>query len=207
MLRASFYPFTAATCALLVFAGFLTLTATGQDITQRVLQDVGWAPRDLLALDIGRTAYSALVTNGGYVFWMALVLTVVFVGAAEHLAGSAVAALTFWGVHFATTATMLLVSLPLHISGVSLATLVFLTRDVGPSAGYVGCLGLSLVLTRARWHWWALGAVGLFLVTALAVSLSTPGTAPADVSANLAHVIALPYGAALGWVVARRKAR
>lgn len=206
--RASFYPFTVTTCALITFVGFLTLTATGQAITHRALLEFGWAPRDLLALDLGRTAFSALVTSGGAVFWMALALTALFVGAAEHYGGTAIAAATFWGVHLATTALMLAVALPLHLAGISLATLVFVTRDVGPSAGYVGCLGLALVLCGKPWRWWALGATGAALGAVLAMSLATLGTDPTDVSANFAHAVALPLGALAGLAVVRwRRAR
>ena len=203
-LRVNFYPFAATTCALIGVTGFFTLTATGRSITTHTLQQVGWAPRDLVALDIGRMLFSALVTNGGLVFWMALALTALFVGLAEHYAGSPMAAATFWGVHLATLGVMLAVSLPLHLAGDSLGTLVYATRDVGPSAGYVGCLGLAIVCSKRRERWWVLGATAVVLATVLARSLWGSGTEAIDVSANLAHAVALPIGASFGLLYLRR---
>ncbi len=206
-LRVTFYPFTAATCGLICLAGLLTLTATGQDITQRAMHQFGWAPRDLIALDVGRAVFSALVTNGGVVFWTALALTALFVGAAEHFAGALAAAVTFWGSHLATLALMLVVSLPLHLSGDSLGTLVYASRDVGPSAGYVGCLAMALVCSGWRWRWWAVGAIAAGLASALVLSLTAVPADSLDVSANLAHVIAFPVGITFGLFFTRRARR
>jgi hypothetical protein len=204
-LRVRDFPFTILTCGLLVVGGWISRTAAGQTITRRALRTFGSSPRDLRALDLGRVVTSAFVTDGGYVFWMALALTALFVGAAEHFAGTLAAALTFWCAHVATFAVSFLVTFPLRLAGSRLATLLYTTRDVGPSAGYVGCLGLALVCSRWRWRWLVLGVVGLALIAALALSLPEMHANPRDTSADLAHAVALGVGVIAGLLVERRR--
>jgi cell division protein FtsW (lipid II flippase) len=196
--RLARYPFTVATCGFIVFGGLLSRTATGQTITRRALRQFGSAPRDLLAFNLGRVVISAFVTDGGIVFWMALALTALFAGAAEHFTDTTTATLTFWGAHFASFLVSIYVTLPLDLTGSRLAALLYVTRDVGPSAGYVGCLGLALVCSRWRWRWWLIGAVAVGLGTALLLSLPELRGAPRDVSADLAHASALVFGVVTG---------
>jgi hypothetical protein len=203
--RSAQYPFTVATCVLIVFAGFLSYTAAGQTISRSALRQFGSSPRDLLALNIGRVITSAFVTDGGLVFWMALALTALFVGAAEHFTDTATAALVFWGAHFASFSVTGLVTLALGVAGSRLGMLLFVTRDVGPSAGYVGCLGLALVCSGWRYRWWVIALVAGALGVSLAFSIQELVTNPRGVSANIAHFVALAFGVASGVAVRRRR--
>jgi hypothetical protein len=205
--RARRYPFTLATCGLIVFAGFLSSTAAGQSISGRALHQFGSSQRDLIALDLGRVITSAFVTDGGTVFWVALAFTALFVGAAEHFTDTWTAAITFWTAHFATFAASLLVTAWLGMAGSRLANLLFATRDVGPSAGYVGCLGLALVCSGWRWRWLAIGAIAIGLCVTLARSVPGLHAAPRVFSADFAHAIALVVGVAAGLIVESRKGR
>lgn len=203
--KATRYPFTLITCGFIAFAGLLSFTATGQTLTRRALHSFGSSPRDLLALDVWRVVVSAMITDGGIVFWIALVFTALFAGAAEHLVGTAITAFTFWGAHFASFAFTGLLTASLTIAGSRLGALLFVTRDVGPSAGYVGCLGLALVCSGWKYRWWLLGAIAIGLCAALVASLPELHTAPRDVTADLAHATALVFGAGVGLVVELRR--
>jgi hypothetical protein len=196
--RLARYPFTLVTCGFLVFGAFLSHTATGQMITTRTLHQLGSAPRDLLGLDVGRLMVSAFVTDGGWVFWLALAFTALFAGAAEHFTDSMTAGLTFWGAHFTTFVVSVLIVLPLGLTGTRLAGLLYVTRDVGPSAGYVACLGLALVRSGWRWRWWIAAAIGAGLGVALVLSIPELRSAPRDVSADLAHATSLAVGLLVG---------
>lgn len=138
--------FTILMLFLFGIVGILTNTYVAA-ISNHWLDRLGFAPIDLLALDLFRLFTSALVTAGGPVFWEILRLTAFGVGLSEWLTGTRRAALTFWGIHSTTLVLELLVcALPLQSIGMKFGSLVALSRDVGPSAGYFGALGLVSAL-------------------------------------------------------------
>jgi len=192
------YLATAALLTGLVVAALVTETTTGR-LTAQWLARVGFAPRDLWELDLGRLFTSALVTHGPRVLAGALLMTAVSMGLAEHRAGPGRATAVFWGVHLATVVGMAIVVTPLHAAVQSRVTEGLVTlRDVGPSAGYFGALGFGLSLSRGRLANVVIGFVLLWLVFSLMgwVHLSPP--LPQKHSADLAHLIAFPLGLALG---------
>lgn len=192
------FPFTLTMLGLLTLAAFLTSTHSGPLSTQW-LDRVGFAPADLLALDVGRIFTSAVVTSGGVVFWEALAMVAFAVGLAEWRTSSRRAALTFWGVHLLTLIlASFTVSLPLHWSGVLMGSLVALSRDVGPSAGYFGALGLAVATLKKPWHW-IVGAAIFAALTVAMLTISGQGGLGMELSADLAHMIAFP----LGWLSLR----
>lgn len=204
LLRA--YPVTVVTCAGLVFAAWLTDTAFGRSIGRSALDRLGFAPNDLL--DIVRLAGSALVTHGGLEFWVALTLTALFLGLAEKLAGSERALASFWGVHVTTLVLQTLILAPLHWQDTALATAVFFVRDVGPSAGYVGALGIALAYWPWRWRGRISGIALVVVGASLAFALAQDPPLPDQVSAYLAHAIALPLGIAAGtWMRSAQESR
>ena len=192
------FPFTLTMLCLLTLAAFLTNTHSGPLSTQW-LDRVGFAPIDLLALDLGRIFTSAVVTSGGVVFWEALAMVAFAVGLAEWRTSSRRAALTFWGVHLLTLIlASVVIALPLHWSGITVGSLVALSRDVGPSAGYFGALGLAVATLKRPWHW----IVGAAIFVALTFAMLTIGghsSLGMELSADLAHMIAFP----LGWLSLR----
>ena len=192
------FPFTLIMLGLLILAAFLTDTHTGQ-LSAEWLDRVGFAPTDLLALHLERLFTSTVVTSGGTVFLQALAMIAFAVGLAEWCTSFRRAALTFWGVHLLT---MLLVSfaisLPLHGAGVTVGSLVALSRDVGPSAGYFGALGLATATLKKPWHWIFGGVIFTGLVFAM-LTVSGKDGLGMELSAGLAHLIAFP----LGWLSLR----
>lgn len=185
--------------ATLAFVALATNTHMA-DLSTHWLRRLGFAPRDLLQWRWGRLVTSALVTSGGASFWVTMGALALTVGAAEWLAGTRRAAATFWGVHLLTLLLeSWLVAVPLRIYDVSLGTALSVARDVGASAGYLGCLGLTCARLPGRWRWLG-AAVWAVLWAALWMPGGVGRAHTLAISAGLAHVIAFP----LGWVSAQR---
>ena len=186
-------PFTLMMLTLLGLTAIWTHTQFAA-ISVEWLDRLGFAPFDLLALNLGRLLTSALVTAGGRVFWEALGMVTIAVGLSEWLTGSRRAALTFWGVHFSTLLIeSLAVALPMHWFGTTLGSLVALSRDVGPSAGYFGALGLVSAHLKYPWNLVSGGMIFIALEFAL-LHISGNNTLGLEVSADIAHIIAFPLG-------------
>ncbi len=66
--------------------------------------------------------------------------------------------------------------------------------DVGPSAGYYGCLSALLWASPKTWRWWAVLAVGAYLVIRSGLSWWLAHTMPLSFQTDLAHLIAFIYG-------------
>jgi len=187
------FPFTLTMLTLLGLIAIWTHTHAAA-ISAEWLDRLGFAPLDLLALNLGRFVTSALVTSGGRVFWEALGMVTFAVGLSEWLTSSRRAALTFWGVHFSTLLIeSLVIALPLHWAGITFGSLVALTRDVGPSAGYFGALGLVSAHLKYPWNLVSGGLIFIALEFAL-VHVSGNNSPGLEMSADIAHIIAFPLG-------------
>ncbi|MEZ4675285.1 MAG: hypothetical protein R2932_13695 [Caldilineaceae bacterium] len=130
---------------------------------------MGFAVEDFWLLHWERFFTSALITHGERAFWGASFMVALAVGLAEWRTGTRRAFFTFWGVHLFT---LLLLALTIGLwqrSSVQPLPSIPL-RDVGPSAGYVACLGLlsqpcptrgeELILVAAgcaSWHEFSTG--------------------------------------------------
>lgn len=194
--------FTLLMLLSLRLAAWLTGTHL-EALSAAMLQRVGFAPKDLWQMESWRAVSSALVTDGGASYRLAVLAMAAFVGAAEWQRGTTRAAATFWGVHFATILVeSFAVALPLHLSGDALGTALAAARDVGPSAGYFSCLGLAIVSLpverRVRFAWVA--AVFAALLATLAIPVSQVAGEVRELSAGIAHLIALPLGVASSWI-------
>ena len=187
------FPFTLTMLALLGLTAIWTHThATA--ISTEWLDRLGFAPLDLLALNLGRLFTSALITAGGRVFWEALGTVTFAVGLSEGLTGSRRTALTFWGVHFSTLLIeSVAVALPMHWFGMTLGLLLSLSRDVGPSAGYFGALGLVSAHLKRPWNLITGGMIFVALEIAL-LHVSGNNSLGMEIGADIAHIIAFPLG-------------
>jgi hypothetical protein len=146
------------------------------------------------------------VTSGGSIFWLALVMVAFTSGTAEWIYGSWRAALTFWSVHLITLVLeSMLFLLPLHQLGFTQARTLFFSRDVGPSAGYMGSLGLVTTFLPKPWRWVAFGIIFAFLVISLFLPPGAGETQAIKLSADLAHLIAFPLGWMTAFVIGRKR--
>jgi hypothetical protein len=192
-------PFTLLMLAGLAFAALVTNTYF-QEITRHWLNRTGFASNDLWYWRLERMFTSALVTLGGKVFWVAILMVAVIVGLAEWITGWRRTAATFWGVHLLTLVLLsLIISLLLHQLRAFGVEASVVARDVGPSAGYFACLGLVSARLKRPWHWVVSGGI---LVILFAIALFMPAiageSAQLKFSADLAHLLAFP----LGWLSA-----
>ncbi len=201
-----YIPFTLCMVViLLVVAGWTN--SYFQELTRAWMSRLGFAPRDLWFLRWWRLILSALVTSGGITFWLALVMVAFTSGAAEVLAGTWRAVLVFWGVHLVTLVLeALILSLPLHQLGFTQARGVFFSRDVGPSAGYMGSLGYIATFLPKPWRWVGFSAIMIYLVAAFFLPGRAGVTPAIGFSDNLAHLLAFPLGWLTGILVARKAA-
>jgi hypothetical protein len=189
-------PFTLLMLGLLLLAAWWTHSYI-EDLAMSWINRFGFAPRDFWLLRWERLILSALVTSGGSVFWVALGMVAFTSGVAEWTTGTWRAALTFWGVHLATLLIeSLIFILPLHRLGFTQARALFFSRDVGPSAGFMGSLGLVSSGLPRPWRWVAFNVILLFLLVSLFLPPRVGETQAVKLSADLAHLIAFP----LGWV-------
>ena len=195
-------PFTIV--MLVVIAGVGLTTATHLDqLPPSLLRRFGFAPFHLSmghlhAGDLARLLTSAFLTLGGWSFYGALAMIAVCVGLAEKRVGTWRTVLAFWGIHLAT---LLIQSLLLAISARHLDVLwiklLQIEHDVGPSAGYYGCLGLVCQKQPEPRRRWLLAIVGGILLARLIWSALAPQTGPSTRAADIAHLIAFPLGVAL----------
>ena len=187
-------PFTLIMVILLLLVAWWTNSYI-LELTREWVNRLGFAPRDFWFLRWWRLILSALVTSGGVTFWFALGIVAFTSGVAEWKAGTLRAALTFWGVHLVTLVLEgLIFSLPLRPLGFSQAHALFFSRNVGPSAGYVGTLGLITTFLPRPWRWVAFSAILVYLLVAVFLPPQTGVTAVIELSDDLAHLIAYPLG-------------
>jgi hypothetical protein len=191
-------PFTLIMLLVLSLVAFWTNTYLG-NIPHLWLNRLGFAPRDLLDLNLERLFTSALVTGGGSVFWKAFAMILIFVGAAEWLTGTKHTGFTFWGVHLlALMLLTVIITLSHHQLRQFGLEAAIAARDVGPSAGYFACLGLLSGWLKPPANWIS----GVVLLTAFIIALLIPAASGQDAqvkfSADLAHLLAFP----LGWLSA-----
>lgn len=190
-------PFTLAIFAALITAAVWTHTHR-REIAAAELDAYGYAPRHLLRMQWGRIFTSLFFTIGGVSFYASLTAAALFIGSLEWKFGSLRAATLFFGLHAATILleSLLIVS-PLRYFQHPLGNLLHLTHDVGPSAGYYGCLGAFLWLDQ--WSWLAIALVSLFLLVRAFVSVLFSGENSGALSADIAHLIAFSLGLASGF--------
>lgn len=192
------FPTTLSLLAILSLTAILTNTHV-QALPDFLLQQTGFAPLDLIKLDIKRMASSLFVTTDPAVFMLAFAMIAISAGLAEAKTSSLRTALTFFGVHSLSLIGVSLIALPLHWLNIAEGTLIALSRDVGPSAGYFGVLGLALAYHKKPIETLISAALMLFLIGAFFTE--TGHNRAMEYSADLAHLIAFP----LGWLSAKIK--
>jgi hypothetical protein len=189
-------PFTILMLVVIVGIGLTTATHLDQ-LPPSLLRRFGFAPFHLHGGDLVRLLTSAVLTLGGWSFYWSLAMIGLCVGLAEKRVGTWRTVLTFWGIHLAT---LLIQSLLLAISARELDVLwiklLQAEHDVGPSAGYYGCLGLVCQKQSEPRRLRLLAIIGGILLARLIWSALSPHTGRSSRAADIAHLIAFPLGVA-----------
>lgn len=119
----------------------------------------------------------------------------VCMGAVEFAQGSLIAMLVFMGTHVATILLMLGGVLMLNrLTESHRGNLLWYTRDVGPSAGYYGCLGFAIVGLWPNQLMLITTAMISWLVLRLGWSTYHLIDEGQMMSADVSHLIAFPLG-------------
>jgi hypothetical protein len=198
-------PFTFFMLALLAWTAWITETDAGK-LSIHWVNRLGYAPNDLLLFDGWRLITSALITDGARTFWLALLMILLAVGSAEWLTGTPHTFLTFWGIHLITLLIQtLLIAWPMHMMGLKIGTALLLARDVGPSAGYFACVGLTLNSISKPWNRLTGSIVLAWLFVNFILSLTNQPIVIVKMSADMAHLIAFPLGWLSGLIGDSRK--
>ena len=196
-------PFTLCMVVILLIVAGATHSIF-QDLARNWITHLGFAPRDFWLFRWERLFISALVTQGGTTFWFALVMVAFTSGVTEWKSGSLRAIITFWAVHLVTLIfESALFLLPLHRLGFPAARAVFFSRDVGPSAGYMGSLGYIVTYLPKPWRRIVFAVILTILVVSLFVPPRPGQTLAIKLADDMSHLIAFP----LGWLTASFKRR
>lgn len=161
-------------------------------------QWLGYAPMNLLDLQWHRLLTSLTLTAGEWKFIASAVMLAFTVGIAESRYGTWQTAKLFFTSHLAVLVSLsLLVLVGARHFHWDLAVQLVESRDVGPSAGYYGCLGAVLTMLPRKAAVASMVGITFILVARLIVSLGRLPDDPSVVSADMAHLVALPLGSRL----------
>ncbi len=191
-----FLPFTLLMLILVGCAGIYFDSHVGAT-DGHVHQVAGYSIRLLIEGELQRAATSLFITDGGWSFYIALAMLFVAVGFVEATRGTLRAVSTFFSVHFATLLIVAAIILCCHILEPTIPThLLIDTRDVGPSAGYYGCLGLGITSLKPVRRVVVVAIIFIVLILRTAHSFSLLPEQVQVLAADLAHLIAFPLGIA-----------
>jgi len=191
-------PFTIAMVVIVAAIGVATATHL-ERLEPGLMKRFGFAPLHLPKGEWMRLLSSAFLTTGGWSFYRSLAMLALCLGLSEFRVGTWRTVLAFWGVHLATLAIVsLLLAFPLYQFDVVWRKLLAAEHDVGPSAGYYGCLGLVCQKWPDRPRRWLYAVIGGVLIARLVWAALSPRAAHAPLGADIAHLIAFPLGIALG---------
>jgi membrane associated rhomboid family serine protease len=184
--------------ALTVFA--VLSDSYWQSLTPQWRDRLGFAPTNFLDFQWQRLLSSLLLTAGGWKFPASLLMLGACLAMAEHRLGTLATIKLFLTSHV-TVLLILSVVILMLAHGVGTPSVMALanSRDIGPSAGYYGCLGAILMLFSGRWGVFGFSCVQSILLVRLVVSVSHLPDSASIVSADAAHLLALPLGVLLAW--------
>ncbi len=194
----------------LVSATLLTSFAFWSNSHSSRLSDVwrtaiGFSPLSTVELQWHRPLTSLLFTAGDRIFLQSLIMLCICVGLCEQRFRTATTTLVFFASHLIVTVGLaLFVILPFHTAGAEWATVLASEKDVGPSAGYYGCLGFWIASLNSRHRRILILCLILVLAVRLVFSLEKIELNPATVSADLGHLAAFPLGLIVGFWNQRR---
>ncbi|QDV85699.1 hypothetical protein [Planctomycetes bacterium TBK1r] len=187
-------PFTLLMLSLLVVAGIYGQTHIGL-LDADVRDDVGFSTRLLFSGHLHRIFTSLFFTAGGWRFYSSLLMFAVGVGWVEYSRGTKQTAASFFAIHVLTVLLLsLFVTWPLTAIETRHGLTMFDARDVGPSAGYYGCLGFALAGLKRKPRNVIVAMIFIVLIGRLTWSSIHLPEDGRMLLADLAHLIAFPLG-------------
>ncbi len=187
-------PFTFTMLTILIAAGVYGRSHVGL-LDESLYARAGYSMRLMLEGQVHRAVTSLFFTPGGWRFYSSIAMFALAVGYVEWNFGTPRSLLTFFGVHFATLAVMTIGVLGLNtITHTHRGYLLWHVQDVGPSAGYYGCLGLALAGLVSQSRWPIIVAIATVLIARAAWSFAHLPEDGRMLSASLAHLIAFALG-------------
>lgn len=158
---------------------------------------VGYSIRLLIEGELQRALTSLFLTAGGWRFYSSMVMLALAVGYVEATRGTITAALTFLAIHIATLLILATIVLFCQAFMPTLHSQLMLhAQDVGPSAGYYGCLGLAVAGLNPSMRGGVITVILIVLFVRVAHSFAHMPEQVQVLEADLAHLIAFPLGIA-----------
>jgi membrane associated rhomboid family serine protease len=187
-------PFTTAMLAGLVSMGILYRSFV--DPTSRAIRHTfGSSVQTMLEGDVFRLFSSLFLTSGRWHFWVSVLMLAICVGWAEWSHGTLRTIFAFLAAHIITLLAISVGLVLLTGSGqFAFAEILIDARDVGPSAGYYGCLGLATGSLKSGWRWVLLAMILFSLLARMIYSAGGITDHPHLVIGDVAHMIAYPVG-------------
>ncbi|MEZ5064909.1 MAG: hypothetical protein R3B81_09240 [bacterium] len=187
-------PFTVSAWLVLVGVAVATSSHAGP-LDPSLRHAFGLAASHLPRGDWTRLITSLPLTDGGFTFYQTAVMLALCVGICEWRYGPRKTMAVFFGVHLVVAAvTTFLLAYPLAHFGSERGALLVRATDVGPSAGYYGCLGFALFAGRPTIRPRAITVVLLLLALRFLWTFTRVPDHGAGIAADAAHLCAFPLG-------------
>ncbi len=163
---------------------------------------VGHSAHSLWEGQWSRVVTSVLFTANGWHFYCSLAMMAGAISWVELTRGTWIAIGTFVSIHVITLLVMSIgIATSMALVESHRGNLLWYTKDVGPSAGYYGCLGLAITSLQPQWFWPTLVAIMLILLARIGWSSYHLVDEGRLMSADIAHLIAFPLGLLLSRIV------
>ncbi len=193
------FVFTLSLLLIVLTFGIYNQTHLGP-ISATTQLEYGHAPAHAMRGDWLRLFTSLVLTGDQWHLMTAIVMITVCVGWLEWLTGPIATLLIFASSHVVTllVSAVGLIAIDWAIGDQVTRRLVIAT-DIGPSAGYYGCLGCALFTCDFRWRGWIVTVITAILVFRLGASFAQRPIVSSQLQSDLAHLIALGLGTQLAY--------
>lgn len=187
-------PFTIGVFAAIVLAGIFSQSYF-DPTSPEVRRAFGSSLQTMSNGEVGRLLTSIFFTSGGWHFWFSIVMLALCVGFAEWNFRTRRTVVVFFAVH-----SLALITICVGLTAMcqweqfAFAKLLVDARDVGPSAGYYGCLGFATVMLNRRWRNCLVTGMLIVMLTRVGQSAFGIHEQPHLVIGDVAHLIAFPLG-------------
>ncbi len=188
------FPFTISLLLLVFVGSFWTHGLAGQ-LPAIWSLNFGFAPRHFASGDLLRVITSVVLTHDKLHLALACTMILFVVGSSEQMIGTLNTFLTFSLSHLISILAFAIGISLLHEwhLGQTVSTL-YSFHDVGPSAGYYGCLGRILLVSELRYKQLIIVGVVVVLLARSFISFSQMPQSQASLSANIVHILAFSIG-------------